>query len=492
MYPPPFSARSYDFQPYTDARSFIGGRWLPLESPAPVMNPRHGEVMGQVSMSGAAAIAAAVAAAEQAQPAWGAAPMRERAQVLYRLKQLMERDLEELSWLLAHENGKTIAQARASVRKGIECVELGASLPNMVAGGQLQVSRGVSCRVVHEPLGIVGGIVPFNFPTMVPLWMLPQALVAGNAFVLKPSEKVPFSMVRVTALLQEAGLPEGVLSLVQGGRAAAEALVEHPAIAAVGFVGSTAVARKVYARGTALGKRMLCLGGAKNHLVVVPDAAPSLTADNIVASFTGCAGQRCMAAAVLLAVGEVEPILDAIKATAAALSLRADVGAIITPQSRERIRRIIDDAEAQGATIALDGRDVDMPGSWLGPTIIDHARPDMPCATEEIFGPVLTILRVPTLDAAIAIENASPYGNAASIYTTSGKIADYATARFEAGMCGVNIGVPVPREPFSFGGWNDSCFGQGDITGVDGFRLWSRPRKITAKWALQRDTTWMS
>ena len=492
-----FSARDYDFQSYVDAHNFIGGEWTPSASGATeaVYNPRHGQAMGQVVFSNASDVNAAVAAAKKAQKDWGELPMRERAQVMFRLKQLMEENLDELSWLLSHENGKTFGQAKAEVLKGIECVEMGSSLQNMADGGQLDVSRGVNCRVIHEPVGVVAGVTPFNFPTMVPLWMLPQALVAGNGFVLKPSERTPYGAMRLAELLREAGLPDGVFNIVNGGKEAVQALADHNDVGALAFVGSTPVAKIVYERSSKTGKKVVCLGGAKNHLVVVPDADLELTASNVVASFAGCAGQRCMAAAVLLAVGDTQHIVDEVARQAKELECGVNVGPIVTPESKERILGYINDAEKQGAKILVDGRSTSVDGAdgwWVGPTVIDHATTEMACAKEEIFGPVLTVLRVDTLDEALAIENASPFGNAASIYTTNGGIAERAVRSFEAGMCGVNIGVPVPREPFAFGGWNDSKFGHGDMTGWDGFLFWTRPRKVTTKWALQDDQTWMS
>lgn len=491
-----FPTRSYEFTPYVDALNWIGGQWLPSETgrKEPIFNPRHAKEMGSVVYSDARDVEKAYQSAAAASAAWRAMPTRERAQILFKVKQLMERDFEELSWLLSHENGKCIGQARGSVAKGIECLEFGASMENMADGGQLDVSRGVNCRVIHEPIGIVAGIVPFNFPTMVPLWMIPQALVAGNAFILKPSEKVPYGAMRLAEIFKEAGLPDGILNIVNGAKDVVEAIVDHPKIPAIAFVGSTPVAKLLYGRGAALGKKMLCLGGAKNHLVIVPDADRELTAANVVASFTGCAGQRCMAASVLLAVGDVDHIMGDIIAQAAAIRPGVDMGAVVSPESKERIEHYINDAEKRGAKIVVDGRGATVdgqPGWWVGPTIIDHATADMPAAYEEIFGPVITVIRVKTLDEALAIENANPFGNAACIYTTSGGVAEYAINRFEAGMCGVNVGVPVPREPFAFGGWNDSKFGHGDMTGMDGYRFWTRPRKVTTKWALQTDTTWM-
>ncbi|MEX1363408.1 MAG: CoA-acylating methylmalonate-semialdehyde dehydrogenase [Nannocystaceae bacterium] len=445
-------------------------------------------------MSTSADVDESETAASAALEDWKQWPLRERAHVMYRARELMLREVDELSWLLSHENGKIFAEAKAEVEKGIECVEFGCSLPNLAAGNQLEVSRGVSCEVVYAPLGVVAGVVPFNFPFMVPLWMLPQALVGGNAFVLKPSEQVPLCSLRLAQIFEDAGLPKGILNLVQGGQQTVEALCDHPGIDALAFVGSTRVAKLVYGRAAASGKRTLCLGGAKNHLIVVPDADVDLTADNVVASYTGCAGQRCMAASVLVAVGDVQHVIDEVAKRSAALTVGEQMGPINSSASVERITRYIEQAEQAGATVLVDGRgaSVGTGGHWVGPTLLDHVTPQMPAAREEIFGPVLSILRVDNLDQAIALENASPYGNASAVYTTSGDVARRVMNEVEAGMCGINIGVPVPREPFGFGGWNDSKFGHGNITGWDGFRFWTRTRKITSKWALQTDATWMS
>lgn len=491
-----FRADSYAFLEVPAAKNFIGGQWVdgPSET-LEVINPRHGKVMSRTPMSGAAEVDAAVQAAAAAYADWRATPMRERAQVFYRLRDRMVAEREALAWLISHENGKVYSQALAEVDKAVECVEFGCSLPNLAAGTQLDVSRGVNCQISYEPRGVVAGVTPFNFPLMVPLWMLPQAIVGGNCFVLKPSEQVPLSVVRLAELFAEAGLPAGVFNVVHGGKAAVEALCDHPDIKAFAFVGSTPVAKLTYGRAATAGKPALCLGGAKNHLIVVPDADLELTAENVVASFTGCSGQRCMAAANLVAVGEVDHIVAAIAERAAKLVPGTDHGAITNASSVERIRGYIDRAEAAGAKVIVDGRAKkgdEAEGYWMGATVIDGVAADSPAAKEEIFGPVLSIVRVPTLEAALELEKSSAYGNASSIYTTSGHVAREVMGRVEAGMCGVNIGVPVPREPFGFGGWNDSKFGHGNITGWDGFRFWTRPRKVTSKWALQKDWNWMS
>lgn len=492
-----FKTRSYEFTPYVTAKNFIGGEWTDAESgkTIPVMNPRHNKEMGQMVWSVESDTNRAIAAAEAAFPAWKATPMKERAQIMYRVKQIMESKLDELSWLLAHENGKSIPQAKGEVLKGIECVEYGCSLPNVAQGEQLDVSRGINCAVTHEPVGVCAGVVPFNFPSMVPLWMLPQALVAGNTFVLKPSEQVPYSAMRLAEIFKEAGLPDGVLNIVNGGKETVEALCDSTVVKALGFVGSTKVAKIVYARGAQTGKKVVGLGGAKNHLLVVPDADLKLTSDTVVASAFGCAGQRCMAASVMIGVGDVQAIVDDMVKTTKGMKLGEHMGAIINPQSVERINKYITEAEANGAKVLVDGRGATVdgqPGNWVGPTILDNVSADMPAGCEEIFGPVLSIIRTDTLDQAIAIENNNDYGNAAAIFTTSGAVARYAMERVSAGMCGVNIGVPVPREPFAFGGWNDSKIGHGDMTGYDGFLFWTRPRKVTSRWAMAKDATWMS
>ena len=494
----PYLARSYAFADYATANNWIGGGFRPgsLGRQLPVDNPRYGKVMGQVTLSDGRDVQAAVDAAKMALPAWKNTPIKERAQVMYRLKALLERDMDELCWLLAAENGKTYAEAKGDIDKGIECIEFAASLPNLAIGGQADVSRGVNCETTFEPLGIVGGVVPFNFPIMVPLWMIPNALVGGNCFILKPSEVVPFGAMRLAVYLKEAGLPDGVFQTINGQQAAVEALVDHPDIKAIGFVGSTRVAHLLYARGSALGKRMLCLGGAKNHVLVVPDADIELSASNIVASSFGCAGQRCMASSLMVAVGPTQRIIDAMVATAKKIKLGEDMGAVISIAAKARILRYIDEAELAGAKVLVDGRGATVAGcpdgNWVGPTILDFVRADMPAAYDEIFGPVLSIVRTQTLDQAIAVENANVYGNGAAIFTTSGAVARYAVDRLESGMVGVNIGVPVPREPFSFGGFGDSKFGHGDLTGIDGYRFWTRAKKVTTKWALQADQNWMN
>lgn len=479
--------------------NFIGGAQVPSASSRtlPVTAPLTGETIAEVPLSTSDELNSAVAAASSAQKEWGALPLKDRVQVLYKMKTIVENDLEHLIDVITKENGKTHAESKGSVLRAVECIEYGASLPQIASGRIQEVSKGVECRTSREPIGVVGGITPFNFPFMVPLWMVPMAIGLGNAFVLKPSEQTPLSALEIARILKESGLPDGIFSVVNGDREIVEGMCDHPGIGAVGFVGSTRVAKLVYERGTTAGKRVRALGGAKNHLVVVPDADPEMTATNVVASVAGCAGQRCMAASVLLAVGDSGHILDLIREKMSALVAGRDIGAIISEAAYERITGYLDRVEEKGAKLILDGRNAvadDAPsgGRYLGGCIIDQAAPDHEASCDEIFGPTLTIIRCDTLDEAIEIENANPYGNAAAIYTSSGGTAQYFTGRAQAGMVGVNIGVPVPREPFAFGGWNDSSFGGGDITGDSAIDFWTKTKKITAKWSDQHKSNWMS
>jgi malonate-semialdehyde dehydrogenase (acetylating) / methylmalonate-semialdehyde dehydrogenase len=479
--------------------NFVGGKNVPSSSTRtlPVTAPATGQVIAELPLCGAAELDAAVAKAVEAQKSWGTKPVNERVQVLYRLKALIESQVEQLAKICSRENGKTTAEARASIARAVECVEFASSLPQLIAGRVLEVSRGVECKMVRYPLGVVAGITPFNFPFMVPLWMIPMAIGCGNAFILKPSEQTPLSAIEIARLLEEAGLPEGVFSVIHGDREIVEAICDHPRIQAIGFVGSTKVARLIYERSTAHGKRVRALGGAKNHLIVVPDADPEMTATNVVASVTGCAGQRCMAASALLAVGDVDHIIEKIKERMVQVVAGREMGAVISEKARERIAGYVERAEALGARVTLDGRanvaaEAPEGGYYIGPSIIDHATPDHEAACDEIFGPTLTIIRCKTLDEALAIENANPYGNAAAIYTNSGRVAQHFAERSSAGMVGVNIGVPVPREPFAFGGWNDSSFGGGDITGEGAIDFWTKAKKITTKWSDEHRSSWMS
>ncbi len=479
-------------------QNYIGGAWHKSEGKTlDVISPYTGASIGTVPISTTADIEAAISKAKAAFFGWRATPVKERTQVLLRWRELLLQDLDTLAHTAAAECGKTVGEARAEVLKGIEVTEFACSLQNLDVGGALEVSRGVQCEFRREPLGVVAGIAPFNFPAMVPMWMYPIAIALGNCFVLKPSEKVPLTSQLVAELFAKAGLPAGVFSLVNGDRTTVEYLLQHRDIQAVGFVGSSEAALAVYRAGSNTGKRVLALGGAKNNLIVVPDADPEITTKGVLDSFTGCAGQRCMAASLMLAVGKVDHIIDSIAKAAGDLQLGAMMGAIIDKPALTRIHSAIAAAEKAGAKILVDGRKFAAPkgyegGNWIGPTIIDQATIDMDCARAEIFGPLITIVRTETLPQAICLEHGNQYGNATSIFTTSGASARYVSDNASAGMIGINIGVPVPREPFSFGGTKTSKYGHGDITGVSAVELWTHRKKITSKWSIQRDATWMS
>ncbi|MBA3345096.1 MAG: CoA-acylating methylmalonate-semialdehyde dehydrogenase [Gemmatimonadales bacterium] len=461
-----------------------------------VVDPSDGSVISRVPLGSAVEVEQAVAAARRAFPGWAAMPIKERVQVFYRYKALLERHLVELGALITEEHGKVRAEAEAEILKAIELTEFACSLPQLAGGEVLEVSRGVECRLERHPLGVVAAITPFNFPSMVPHWSLANAMALGNTFILKPSEQVPLSAGRIAELLRKAGLPDGVFNVVHGGREAAEAHCEHPGIEAVTFVGSTAVAKEVYRRGTAALKRVLALGGAKNHVIVMPDADPEMAASGVLAAMSGCTGQRCMAASVMVAVSATDHIVQRLAEQARAMVPGRDVGPVISPEARDRIERYITEAEREGATVLVDGRGAEVAGKeggyYIGPTVLDHVRPEMRIAREEVFGPVLAIVRSRDLDEALAVENASPYGNAASVFTESGGTARRLMESAGAGMIGVNVGVPVPREPFSFGGWNDSKFGVGDITGRGSIEFWTKARKITTKWNREAGTNWMA
>ncbi|AHM63008.1 methylmalonate-semialdehyde dehydrogenase [Flammeovirgaceae bacterium 311] len=483
---------------YPEVSNFINGQFVAPdgEKVLEVYSPLDGSLLSTVPLSSDVALNRAVLAAKNAFKTWSRTPVKERVQVFFAYRNLLAKHIHELSELVSEENGKTYSEARAEIEKSIELTEFACSMPQMVGEEVLEVSRGVECRLERHPVGVVASIVPFNFPSMVPHWTIPNALVLGNTMIVKPSEQVPLSLVRVAEMLKEAGLPDGVLNIVNGDKSVVEAICDHPDIEAVSFVGSTKVAKIVYARGTAHMKRVLALGGAKNHLIVLPDAQKEMTASNVVASVTGCAGQRCMAASVMLAVGEVDGIIDQICIEAAKLVPGENLGAVITREAKERIERYITQAEQAGARILVDGRNVTVSGKeegyYVGTTIIDGVTPDMAVAREEIFGPVLSIIRTTTLAEALSIENANPYGNAAAVFTQNGGAARQVIDHAGAGMVGVNIGVPVPREPFSFGGWNESKFGALDITGKSSIEFWTKLKKVTTKWNAEAGVNWMS
>lgn len=483
---------------YTAIQNFINGKFEKSlsEKTLDVISPVDGSLLSTVPLSTTSDLNTAVAAAKKAFPAWSKMPIKERVQVFFKFKTLLENHLKELSELCSEENGKTYGESYAELEKCVELTEFATSLPQLVTGEVLEVSRGVECRTEHVALGVVASIVPFNFPSMVPMWTMPNAIALGNCMIMKPSEKVPLSCGRLAELLKEAGLPDGVFNIVHGDVEIVNAICDHPDIEAVSFVGSTKIAKIVYQRATSNYKRCLALGGAKNHLMVLPDAIPAMTAQNVAASMSGCAGQRCMAASAMIGVGNVDAIIDKICDEARKIIPGENLGAVINKASQERIERYIDEAEKQGAKILVDGRNTKVAGkengTYVGPTVIDHVTPQMSVATEEIFGPVISIMRTNTVDEALAIENANPYGNAASVFTQNGAMARYIIERASAGMIGVNVGVPVPREPFSFGGWNESKFGVGDITGKSSIEFWTKLKKSTTKWNAESGVNWMS
>lgn len=483
---------------YSAIQNFIDGKFVSASTSKTmdVISPLDGNKLSTVPMSTYKDLDDAVKAAQKAFPSWSKTPIKERVQVFFRYKTLLEKHLKELAELCSEENGKTYGESAAEIEKCIELTEFATSLPQLITGELLEVSKGVECRTEHVALGVVASIVPFNFPSMVPNWTIPNAIALGNCMIIKPSEKVPLSCGKLAELLKEAGLPDGVFNIVHGDVEIVNAICDHPNIEAVSFVGSTKVAKIVYQRATNNLKRCLSLGGAKNHLLVLPDAIPEMTAQNVAASMSGCAGQRCMAASAMIGVGNIDVIVNKICDEARKIIPGQNLGAVINKESQERIESYITQAEKDGAKILVDGRNTKVAGkengTYVGPTVIDYVTPEMSVAREEIFGPVISIIRTKTVDEALAIENANPYGNAASVFTQNGGMARYIIDKASAGMIGVNVGVPVPREPFSFGGWNESKFGVGDITGKSSIEFWTKLKKSTIKWNAEAGVNWMS
>ena len=482
---------------FPEVKNYIGGKFVgTVKKSMDVLSPLDGSVISTVPLSATDDLNSAVESAQKAFQIWSSMPVKERVQIFFRYKVLLEKNLQELATLVHEENGKTIDEAIAEVEKSIELTEFACSMPQLIPGKILEVSRGVECRIDHKPLGVVASIAPFNFPHMVPHWTIPNALVLGNCMILKPSEQVPLSSNRIAEMLKEAGLPDGVFNIVNGDREIVEAICDHPGILAVSFVGSTKVAKIVYKRATSNLKRCLSLGGAKNHLIVMPDAHPDMTATNVTASMSGCAGQRCMAASAMVGVGNIDHIVNKICEEARKIVPGKNLGAVISKEAQERINRYITEAEKAGAKVLVDGRNSKVAGKengfYVGPTVIDYVTPDMAIAKEEVFGPVIAIIRAKDISEALEIENSSEYGNAASVFTQSGGIARLVMEKASAGMIGINIGVPVPREPFSFGGWNDSKFGVGDITGESSIEFWTQLKKTSVKWNAESKTNWMS
>jgi len=472
----------------------VAGEW---QSPATtdyedVYNPSTGEVIAQTPMCDAATAANVVEAAAKALPGWADTPVVERARVMFRYRALMDEHFDELAELVTREHGKTLAEARAEVNRGVEMVEFAAGLPSLMMGDALpNIASGVDAECVRHPVGVCVGITPYNFPNMVPLWMFPVAITCGNTFILKPSEKVPLSAVRLGELLVEAGLPDGVFNVLHGGREVVDALLTNPEVAAVSFVGSTPVAEHVYLTGTANGKRVQSAGGAKNHLIIMPDADMDQTVKALAASAYGCAGQRCMAGSLAVAVGDAgDPLVEGLVNHAGTMNVgpsdgneSVDMGPVIREDHRQRVAHYLDIAKDDGASVALDGRrSFDSDGFLIGPSVVDRVESTMRVAKEEIFGPVLSVSRVASLDDALALGDGCAFGNGAVIFTQSGHAAREFKQRFNAGMIGVNVGVPAPMAWMPFTGWNRSFFGDLHIQGTESIQFYTRQKVTLSRW----------
>ena len=459
-----------------------------------VTNPATGTVARKVPLCNAQDIANAVAAAKTAFPEWRATPSVRRARILTRFRELLETHRQDLTRLITEEHGKTLADAAGSLQRGIEVVEFAAGVPHLVKGEHAEdVGRGIDCHSMLQPVGVCAGITPFNFPVMVPLWMFPVAIACGNTFVLKPSEKVPSASMRMAELFKEAGLPDGVFNVVHGDKEAVDALLAHPGIGAISFVGSTPIARYVYETCARNGKRVQALGGAKNHAVVLPDADLDFTADALLGAAYGSAGERCMAISAVVAVGDVGDVLvEKIRQRAARLPIGPgdrhgiEMGPLITHAHRDKVASYIDKGASEGARLVLDGRGLKVAGHergfFLGPSLFDHVTPEMTIYRDEIFGPVLVVLRANTLDDAIKLVNSNPYGNGTAIFTRSGGAARRFQNQIEVGMVGVNVPIPVPMAFFSFGGWKSSLFGDLHVHGMEGVNFYTRTKVVTTRW----------
>ncbi len=481
----------------SDARTlkfYVGGRWEPSAGALhPITNPSNGEAIAQLPYATAEEIDRAVRRAHEAFLKWREVTVVDRVQVFYRYKTLLETHADEVARILSTENGKTLDDARGSVRRAIQMVEVACGMPSLMMGYSLDnVAKEIDCQTIRQPLGVCAGITPFNFPAMVPMWMYPFAIACGNTFVLKPSEKVPLTPTRMVELLEDAGLPPGVFNLVHGDKVAVDALLHHPLVRAVSFVGSSPVAKYIYQTAAAQGKRVQALGGAKNHLVVMPDADVDKSVDAIMGSAFGAAGERCLAGSVLVAVGEVAKVLlDRLVSKAREMPVGdpADpgtgMGPLVTAEHRRRVVGYIEKGVAEGATPLCDGRKVmeqKKDGFYLGPTIFDNVTPEMAIAREEIFGPVLSVIRVGSLDEAVEVVNRSAFGNTTSIFTSDGKAAREFAQRIEVGMVGVNIGVAAPMAFFPFSGWKNSFFGDLHAHGRDAISFYTEQKVIMSRW----------
>ncbi|MEU9116106.1 CoA-acylating methylmalonate-semialdehyde dehydrogenase [Streptomyces sp. NPDC048483] len=475
---------------------WIGGK--PVEgvsgSYGPVYNPATGAQEKQVAFASVEEVDAAVAAAKEAFKSWGTSSLAKRTSVLFRYRELLDAHRDEIAALITAEHGKVHSDALGEVARGLEIVELACGIPEKLKGElSTQVSTRVDVAAIRQSLGVVAGITPFNFPAMVPMWMFPLAIACGNAFILKPSEKVPSAAFKLAELAAEAGLPDGVLNVVNGDKVAVDAILEHPDIAAVSFVGSTPIAKYIHTTGTANGKRVQALGGAKNHMLVLPDADLDLAADSAINAAYGSAGERCMAISVVVAVGDTaDPLIGKIKERADNLRIgpgddpASEMGPLITKVHRDKVASYVTGAAAQGADVVIDGTGYTVEGyedgHWIGVSLLDHVTPEMDAYRDEIFGPVLSVVRVETYDEAIALMNNSPWGNGTAIFTRDGGAARRFQLEVEAGMVGVNVPIPVPVGYHSFGGWKDSLFGDHHIYGNDGVHFYTRGKVVTTRW----------
>jgi malonate-semialdehyde dehydrogenase (acetylating)/methylmalonate-semialdehyde dehydrogenase len=475
---------------------WIGGK-ATAGSPArtaPVWNPATGEQQGEVVLGSREDVDLAIAAATEAFPGWSETSLSKRTKILFAFRELVNRHAAEIAELITDEHGKVLSDALGEVQRGLEVVEFACDIPTLLKGDYSdQVSTGVDTYSFREPLGVVAGITPFNFPAMVPMWMFPVAIACGNTFVLKPSERDPSAPMLIAELWQRAGLPDGVFNVLHGDKLAVDTILDSPDVSAVSFVGSTPIARYIHERGTASGKRVQALGGAKNHAIVLPDASIDFAADHLAAAGFGSAGERCMAISAAVAVGSAaDRVVEAVNERARAVRVgpgrdgSSEMGPVVTREAQERITGLIDTGEAQGAKITVDGRGYTVPGHedgfFVGPTVIDQVGTDMDVYTQEIFGPVLSVVRVDDVDEAIALINANPYGNGTAIFTGSGEAARRFQRGVDVGMIGINVPVPVPMAFYSFGGWKDSLFGDKHIHGPEGVSFYTRAKVITARW----------
>lgn len=475
-------------------KNLSGGKWIESSSDrtSDVFNPSTGQVITKVPLCSAEETNKIVEAAADVAADWKETPVVERARVMFRLRQIMEARFDEIAALVTREHGKTLAESRAEVQRAVEMVEFSCGIPSMIVGDTMpNIARSVDAETIRHPLGVCVGITPYNFPSMVPMWMIPVAITCGNPFILKPSEKTPLSAQLLGEMLAEAGLPGGVFSIVHGDKTSVDALLEHPKVAAVSFVGSTPIAKYIYETGTKNGKRVQAAGGAKNHLIIMPDADLDISIKALAASAFGCGGQRCMAGSIAVAIGDIgDPLVDGLREHAGSLRVGptdgnedVDMGPLIRQEHVDRVAGYMDVASGEGATVALDGRqDFAGDGFLIGPSVIDQVEAPMKVAQEEIFGPVLSVIRATDLDSVLEMGNQCPFGNGASIFTRDGYAARQFKRHFNAGMIGVNVGVPAPMPWFPFTGWNQSFFGDLHIQGTESVQFYTQQKMTLTRW----------